>query len=58
MARNNNAFSLGPMLEKEKLAANRGNYADWFCNLGLSSKLLKKYYVLIASLPATPIEDA
>ena len=42
MARNNNAFSLGPMLELEKLAANRGNYADWFHNLGLSSKLLKR----------------
>jgi len=42
MARNNNAFSLGPMLEKEKLAANGGNYADWFRNLGLSSKLLKR----------------
>ena len=58
MARNNNAFSLGPMLEKEMLAANRGDYADWFRNLGLSSKFLKKYYVLIVSLPETPIEDA
>jgi hypothetical protein len=46
------------MLEKEMLAANRGNCADWFRNLGLSSKLLNKEYVLIASLPATPIEDA
>ena len=58
MARNNNAFNLGPMLEKELLAANRGNCADWFRNLGLSSKLLKKDYVLITSLLATPIEDA
>ena len=58
MARNNNAFSLGPMLEKEMLAANRGNYADQFRNLGLSSKLLNKDYVLVASLPATPIEIA
>ena len=41
MARNNNAFSLGPMLEKEMIAANRGNYVDWFRNLGLSSKFLK-----------------
>ena len=58
MARNNNAFSLGPMLEKEMLAAIRGDYADRFRNLGLSSKLLNKDYVLIASLPATPIEVA
>src|SRR3954467_554099 len=40
MARNNIAFSIGPMLEKETLATNRGNHADWFRNLGLSSKLL------------------
>ena len=39
MARNNNAFSLGPMLEKEKLAANGGNYADWFRNLGFVLKV-------------------
>ena len=58
MARNNNAFNLGPMLEKELLAANRGNCADWFCNFGLSSKLLNKDYVLIASLPETPLEVA
>src|SRR4051812_12781012 len=58
MARNNNAFSLGPMLEKEKLAANGGNYANWFRNLGFVLKVAKKYYVLKETLPAAPAEDA
>src|SRR3954463_9803166 len=58
MARNNNAFSLGPMLEKEKLAANGGNYADWFRNLGFVLKVAKKDYVLKEALPAAPTEDA
>src|SRR3954467_14929920 len=58
MARNNNAFSLGPMLEKEKLAANGGNYADWFRNLGFDLKVAKKDYVLKESLPAAPAQDA
>ena len=45
MARNNNAFSLGPMLEKEKLAANGGKYANWRTGSAiwvLSSKLVKR----------------
>src|SRR3954463_8971060 len=58
MARNNNAFSLGPMLEKEKLAANRGNYADWFRNLVFVLKVAKKDYVLKEALPAAPAQDA
>ena len=58
MARNNNAFSLGPMLEKEKLAANGGNYADWFRNLGFVLKVAKKDYVLKEALPAAPAQDA
>ena len=58
MARNNNAFSLGPMLEKEKLAANGGNYADWFRNLGFVLKVAKKDYVLKEALPAAPTQDA
>ena len=58
MARKNNTFSLGPMLEKEKLAANGGNYADWFCNLGFALKVAKKDYVLKEALPATPAQDA
>src|ERR1043165_6369238 len=58
MARNNNAFSLGPMLEKEKLAANGGNYADWFRNLGFVLKVSKKDYVLKEDLPAAPAKDA
>ena len=57
MARNNNAFSLGPMPEKEKLAANGGNYADWFRNLGFVLKNAKKDYVLKAALPTAPIKD-
>src|SRR3954465_9269633 len=58
MARNNNAFRLGPMHEKEKLAANGGNYADWFRNLGFVLKVAKKDYVLKEALPAAPAEDA
>ena len=58
MAHNNNSFSLGPMLEKEKLAANGGNYVDWFRNLGFVLKVAKKDYVLKASLLEAPAEDA
>src|SRR3954465_3101148 len=58
MARNNNAFRLGPMFEKEKLAANGGNYADWFRNLGFVLKVTKKYYVLKEALPTAPAQDA
>src|SRR3954464_11146913 len=58
MARNNNAFSLGPMLEKDKLAANGGTYADLFRNLGFVLKVAKKDYVLEKALPAAPAEDA
>src|SRR3954470_10713795 len=57
MARNNNAFSLGPMLEKEKLAANGGNYADCFRNLGFVLRVAKDY-VLKEALPAAPAENA
>ena len=56
MARKNNAFSLGPMLEKEKLASNGGNYADWFRRFVL--KVSKKDYVLKEYLPSAPVEDA
>src|SRR3954466_13964110 len=58
MACNNNAFSLGPMLEKEKLAVNGGNYADWFRNLGFVLKVAKKDYVLKEAPTAAPAEDA
>ena len=42
MAHNNNAFSLGPMLEKEKLAANGATMQTSSVILGLSSKLLRR----------------
>src|SRR4051812_32893858 len=42
MARNNNSFSLGPMLEKEKLAANEATLRTGSVILGLSSKLLRR----------------
>ena len=45
MARNT-AFNLGPMLEKDKLAANGNNYADWVRNLGIVLRDAKKDYVL------------
>src|SRR4051812_31881569 len=45
MARNNNAFSLGPMLEKEKFAANGGNYADWLNALYLKQARTERYEI-------------
>ena len=45
MARNT-AFNLGPMLEKEELAATGNNYADWVHNLGIVLRDAKKNYVL------------
>jgi hypothetical protein len=44
MARN--MFNLAPMLEKEKLAANGGNYADWIRNLRFVLSSANKEYVL------------
>ena len=44
MARN--MFNLAPMLEKEKLVANGGNYADWIWNFRLVLRSAKKEYVL------------
>ena len=44
MARN--MFNLAPMLEKEKLAANGGNYVDWIRNLRFVLRSAKKEYVL------------
>ena len=42
MARNNNAFSLGPMLEKEKLLQMGATMRTGSISLGLSSKLLRR----------------
>ena len=53
MARNT-SFSLGPMLEKEKLAANGSNYVDWVRTLRLVLRSAKKEYVLDTPLPAEP----
>ena len=47
-------FSLGPMLEKEKLAVNGSNYADWVRTLRLVLWSAKKEYVLDIPLPAEP----
>jgi hypothetical protein len=44
MARN--MFNLAPMLEKEKLAANGGNYVDWIRNLRFVLRSAKKEYVM------------
>ena len=41
MARN--MFNLAPMLEKEKLATNGGNYADWIQNLRFILRSAKEY---------------
>ena len=51
MARNT-AFNLGPLLEKEKLAATGNNYADWVRNLRIVLRSAKKIYVLEKALPA------
>src|SRR4051812_40468132 len=42
IARRNNAFSLGPILEKEKLVANGGNLQTGSVILGFSSKFLRR----------------
>ena len=57
MARNT-AFNLGPMLEKEKLAATGNNYADWVRNLRIVLRSAKKMYVLETTLSAKPTETA
>lgn len=57
MARNT-PFNLGPMLEKEKLAANGKNYADWVRTLRIVLRSAKKEYALDAALPAAPAADA
>ena len=56
MARN--MFNLAPMLEKEKLAANGGNYADWIRNLRFVLRSAKKEYVLDHPLCDPPTKDA
>ena len=55
MARN--MFNLAPMLEKEKLAANGGNYADWIWNLRFILRSVKEY-VLDQPLGDAPGKDA
>lgn len=57
MARNT-AFNLGPMLEKEKLAATGNNYADWVRYLRIVLRSAKRIYVLESPLPAKPAESA
>ena len=57
MARNT-TFSLGPMLEREKLVATGNNYADWIRNLRIILRSAKKLYVLENALPAKPAAEA
>jgi hypothetical protein len=56
MARN--IFNLAPMLEKEKLAANGGNYADWIQNLRFVVRSAKREYMLDQPLGDAPTKDA
>lgn len=56
MARN--MFNLAPMLEKEKVAANHGNYADWIQNLRFVLSSAKKEYLLDQPLGEAPSKDA
>ena len=53
MARN--MFNLAPMLEKEKLAANGGNYADWIRNLRFVLRSAKNEFVLDQPLGDPPV---
>ena len=53
MARNT-TFNLAPMLEREKLAANGGNYGDWIRTLRLVLRSAKKEYVLDQPLGDPP----
>jgi hypothetical protein len=46
------------MLEKEKLVANGGNYADWIRNLRFVLRSAKKEYVLDQPLGDAPTKDA
>ena len=41
-----NMFNLAPMLEKEKLVADGGNYANWMRNLRFVIRSSKKEYEL------------
>ena len=54
----NAAFPLGPILEKEKLAATGNNYADWVHNLRIVLRSAKRMYVLETPLPAKPAATA
>ena len=56
MARN--MFNLAPMLEKEKLVANGGNYADWIRTLRFVLRTAKKEYVLDQPLGDPPAPGA
>ena len=56
MARN--MFNLAPMLDKEKLVSNGGNYADWIRNLRFVLRSAKKEYMLDHPLGDPPAKDA
>ena len=49
MARNT-SFSLGLMLEKVKLAANGGNYADWVCRGFVTADVRRLRFEAIAKV--------
>ena len=53
----NTTFKLAPILEKEKLATNNENYADWVRTLRFVLGSANEY-VLDVSLPEEPATDA
>ena len=53
-----NMFNLAPMLEKEKLVADGGNYANWMRNLRFVIRSSKKEYVLDQPPGDAPKKDA
>src|SRR3954465_9973259 len=58
MAHVNPQFNLGPLIEKEKLKADRSNYADWVRSLRIVLRSAKKDYVLTTPLPEAPGPEA
>ena len=53
-----NNFNLAPLFEKEKLAANGGNYEDWINTLRCVLRSAKKEYVLDQQLGDPPVPGA
>ena len=58
MARNINNFPIAAILEKKKLQESGTNFVDWYRNVRIVLKGVKKEYVLEATLGDPPLENA